>query len=80
MRGGAVNSGVHSYTDRLLGVFIRYLPCMDDVIERLERLERPLMERAAQPRYVDTRQASELTGVSVVTLERWRVAGGGPPT
>ena len=52
---------------------------MDDVIERLERIERLLAEQAAQPRYLDTRQASELTGIATVTLERWRVDGEGPP-
>lgn len=52
---------------------------MDDVIERLERIERLLSEQAAQPRYLNTRQASELTGIATVTLERWRVDGEGPP-
>ena len=52
---------------------------MDDVIERLERIERLLKEQAAQPRYLDTRQASELTGIATVTLERWRVDREGPP-
>lgn len=49
---------------------------MEEIIERLERIERALTVRAA---YLDTRQASELTGISTVTLERWRVDGAGPP-
>lgn len=49
---------------------------MDEIIERLERIERAL---SAQTAYLDTRQVSELTGISTVTLERWRVDGAGPP-
>ena len=47
---------------------------MEEIIERLERAL-----AAAQIPYLDTRQAAELTGISTVTLERWRVDGGGPP-
>ena len=47
---------------------------MEDIIERLERAL-----SAAQTPYLDTKQAAELTGISTVTLERWRVDGGGPP-
>jgi len=45
--------------------------------EFIERLERALA--AAQAPYLDTRQAAELTGISKLTLERWRVDGCGPP-
>lgn len=50
---------------------------MEEIIERLERIERALA--ASQAAYLDTRQAAELTGISTVTLERWRVDGVGPP-
>lgn len=49
---------------------------MEEIIERLKRIERMLAGHSA---YLDTRQASELTGISTVTLDRWRVEGGGPP-
>ena len=49
---------------------------MDEIIERLDRIERALSAQAA---YLDTKQVSELMGISTVTLERWRVDGAGPP-
>lgn len=32
-----------------------------------------------QPRFVDTREASRITGIPVSTLVTWRSRGGGPP-
>lgn len=49
---------------------------MEEIIERLDRIERALV--AAQSPYLDTRQASELTGIAVNTLECWRRDGVGP--
>jgi len=48
---------------------------MEDIIERLERIERAL---AGHGTYLDTKQASELTGVAAATLECWRRDGVGP--
>ena len=50
---------------------------MEEIIERLERIERALA--ASQATYLDTQAAAELTGISKVTLERWRTEGEGPP-
>lgn len=47
---------------------------MENIIDRLERAL-----AAAQTPYLDTKQAAELTGISTVTLERWRAEGEGPP-
>lgn len=49
---------------------------MDEIIERLDRIERALSAHAAN---IDTIQVSALTGIATVTLERWRVDGAGPP-
>jgi predicted DNA-binding transcriptional regulator AlpA len=53
------------------------LHCMEEIIERLERIERALV--MSQATYLDTETAAELTGISKVTLERWRAEGQGPP-
>lgn len=50
---------------------------MEEIIERLERIERALATSAAP--YLDTRQAAELTGIGAHTLECWRRDGEGPP-
>jgi predicted DNA-binding transcriptional regulator AlpA len=50
---------------------------MEEIIERLERIERALA--ATQAPYLDTRQAAQLTGIAVNTLECWRRDGDGPP-
>ncbi|MFN7180442.1 helix-turn-helix transcriptional regulator [Hyphomonas sp.] len=50
---------------------------MEEIIERLERIERALV--ASQGTYLDTEAAAELTGISKVSLERWRTEGQGPP-
>lgn len=48
---------------------------MEEIIERLERIERSL---ASPPEYVDTEGAALLTGLSVRTLEGLRVRRQGP--
>ena len=50
---------------------------MEEIIERLERIERALV--VSQAPYLDTRQAAELTGITASTLECWRRDGDGPP-
>lgn len=50
---------------------------MEEIIERLERIERALV--VSQAPYLDTRQAAELTGIAAHTLECWRRDGNGPP-
>ena len=49
---------------------------MEQIIERLDRIERALK---AEQGYLDTKSASGLTGISTVTLEKWRTTGEGPP-
>ncbi len=49
---------------------------MEEIIERLERIERALV--VSQAPYLNTRQASELTGITASTLECWRRDGEGP--
>lgn len=49
---------------------------MEEIIERLERIERALA--TSQSAYLDTRQAAELTGIAAHTLECWRRDGEGP--
>lgn len=48
---------------------------MEEIIERLDRIERSL---AAPPEYVDTEGAAAITGLSVRTLEGLRVKRQGP--
>lgn len=50
---------------------------MEEIIERLERIERALA--TSQAAYLDTRQAAALTGIAAYTLECWRRDGEGPP-
>jgi predicted DNA-binding transcriptional regulator AlpA len=49
---------------------------MEEIIERLERIELTLAGHGA---YLDTKQASALTGIAAATLECWRRDGVGPP-
>jgi hypothetical protein len=51
---------------------------MEEIIKRLERIE-ALLRAAVPETYLDTRQASELMGISTVRLESWRRDGEGPP-
>ena len=50
---------------------------MEEITERLERIERALA--TSQAAYLDTKQAAQLTGIAAHTLECWRRDAEGPP-
>jgi excisionase family DNA binding protein len=51
---------------------------MEQIIDRLERIEQMLSKQAVPREYLSIDEAAEFIGVSRQTMDRWRMEASGP--